>query len=79
MLVAIFRNRREAVSIPVRRVIAEDVFVGNNYITYDTSYNIKRGTRMLTFDKFRFDKETAVKICLRGYVPTQDRENGNRT
>src|SRR5690606_3612679 len=74
MIVAIFRNRREAVSIPVRRVIAEDVFVGNNYITYDTSYNIKRGTRMLAFDKFRFDRKTAAKICLRGCINSQDRD-----
>lgn len=74
MIVAIFRNRRDAVSIPVRRVIAEDVFVGNNYITYDTSYNIKRGTRMLAFDKFRFDRKTAAKICLRGCINSQDRD-----
>lgn len=76
MIVAVYRSHQgKAIHIPVVEIISDEKF-SDGEVIHDIR---KRIWGWYKFDKFRFDKETAVKICLRGYVPTQDRENGNRT
>lgn len=75
MIVAIYRSGKKAIAVPVKRFET-----GERFIATRTRNGMKRfHVDMIIhgryhFDKFRFNKNTAAKICLRGVVTTQDRE-----
>ena len=71
MIVAVFRSHKNvAIHIPVVEIISGTKF-SDGWKIYDTT---KKVYGWYSFDKFRFDNETASKICLRGNATTQDRE-----
>lgn len=75
MIVAVYRSHQGlAVHIPVVEMIS-DVKFSDGEVVHDIT---KKVWGWYKFDKFRFDRETAEKICLRGsYYSGQGK--GNRT
>jgi hypothetical protein len=75
MIVAIYRSGKKAIAVPVKRFETGERFIAtrtrNGMKRFHVDMVIHGGYH---FDKFRFDKNTAAKICLRGVVTTQDRE-----
>lgn len=75
MIVAIYRSGKKAIAVPVKRFETGERFIAtrtrNGMKRFHVDMVIHGGYH---FDKFRFDKNTAAKICLRGVITTQDRE-----